>query len=319
MEAAGMRTFLGIAAGLTLASGVALVAASDQQVVKERRTIEQAPPSRSEAGSDDLIAQPMVRRLAVLEGRGAELGITIKDLDEQQAKTSNGVVVDAVAENSAAAKAGIKKGDVVTDFDGERVRSARQLSRLVNETPDGRTVKTTVVRDGKRVELSVTPEAPAMAKIGPDENFEFAMPPGHGEGMLPPPGMQKRQFFFDMRPPADGDYFFKRADGHGRLGIGIQDLTPQLGEYFGTKDGVLVTNVEADTPAAKAGLKAGDVITSIDGKPVADPGQLIESVQSVKDGVELTIGYVRDHKPGTAKATLTPRERPKAEERGEPI
>lgn len=311
-----MRTFLGIAAGLTLASGVALVAASDQQVVKERRTIEQAPPSWAEAGGDDLVGQPMVRRLAVLD-RGAELGITIKDLDEQQAKTSSGVVVDAVAENSAAAKAGIKKGDVVTDFDGERVRSTRQLSRLVDETPEGRTVKTTVLRDGKRVELSVTPEAPAMARLGPGENFEFAVPPGHGGDMLPP-GQGKR-FFFDMHPPADGDFMFRHTDGHGRLGIGIQDLTPQLGEYFGTKDGVLVTNVEADTPAARAGLKAGDVITSINGKPIADPGQLIESVQSAAEGAELSIGYLRDHKAGSAKATLTPRERPKVEQRGEPI
>jgi serine protease Do len=313
-----MRTFLGIAAGLTLASGVALIAASDQQQVVKERRVEQAPPSWNEAGAEDLVGPPMVRRLAVLQGRGAELGITIKDLDEPQARTTNGVVVDAVTENSAAAKAGIKKGDVVTDFDGERVRSARQLSRLVNETPEGRTVKTTVLREGKRVELSVTPEAPAMARMEPGEDFEFAVPPGHGDGVLPP-DPQGRRFFFDMHPPADGDFFYKHMDGHGRLGIGIQDLTPQLGEYFGTKDGVLVTNVEADTPAAKAGLKAGDVITSIDGKPVADPGQLIEGVQSASDGAELTIGYMRDHKAGTTKATLTPREQPKVERRGEPI
>jgi serine protease Do len=317
MEALGMRTFLGIAAGLTLASGVALVAASDQQVVTERRVV-QAPPSWAESGADDMVGQPMVRRLSILQGRGAELGITIKDLDEPQARTTNGVVVDAVAENSAAAKAGIKKGDVVTDFDGERVRSARQLSRLVDETPEGRTVKASVLREGKRVELSVTPEAPAMARMEPGKDFEFAMPPGHGEGMLPP-DPQGRRFFFDMHPPADGNFMFKRMDGHGRLGIGISDLTPQLGEYFGTKDGILVTSVEADTPAAKAGLKAGDVITSINGKPVADPGQLIESVQSASDGAELTIGYLRDHKAGTAKATLAPREQPKAERRGEPI
>jgi len=76
-----MRTFLGIAAGLTLASGVALVAASDQQVVTERRVV-QAPPSWAESGADDMVGQPMVRRLSILQGRGAELGITIKDLDE---------------------------------------------------------------------------------------------------------------------------------------------------------------------------------------------------------------------------------------------
>jgi membrane-associated protease RseP (regulator of RpoE activity) len=316
MEALGMRRFLGIAAALTLASGVALVAASDQQQVVKERRVEQVPPPRADAGSDDLVGQPMVRRLAVLQGRGVELGITIKDLDEQQAKTASGVVVDAVAENSAAAKAGMKKGDVVTEFDGERVRSARQLSRLVNETPDGRAVKTTVLRDGKRVDLSVTPEAPAMARMEPGHDFEFALPPGHGDMM--PPGPPKREFFYDIHPPADGDFFFRR-EGHGRLGIGIQDLTPQLAEYFGTKDGILVTNVEAETPAAKAGLKAGDVITSINGKTVSDPGQLIESVQSAAEGAELSIGYVRDRKPGTAKATLTPAEKPKMERRGEPI
>lgn len=312
-----MRTFLAIAAGLTLASGVALGAASHQQVVEERR-VEQAPSSmKHEEGAGDMVG-PIVRRLAILEGRGAELGITIKDLDEPHARTTNGVVVEAVAENSAAAKAGIKKGDVVTDFDGERVRSARQLSRLVTETPEGRTVKTTVLREGKRVDLSVTPEAPAMAKMEPGSNFEFAVPPGHGDRMLPP-DPQGRRFFYDFHPPAGGDFLYKRMDGHGRLGIGIQDLTPQLGEYFGTKDGVLVTSVEAETPAAKAGLKAGDVITSINGKAVADPGQLIESVQSASDGAEVTIGYTRDHKPGTTKATLTPREQPKVEREGEPI
>jgi serine protease Do len=313
-----MRTFLGVAAGLTLASGVALGAGSGQQVIKERRVVEQAPPSLGEPGSDDMAGHALVRRLAVLEGRGVELGITIKDLDEQQAKTTNGVVIDEVAEDSAAAKAGLKKGDIITEFDGERVRSARQLSRLVEETPDGRSVKTALMRDGKRIELSVTPASPSMTRHEPGKEFEFAMPPGHGDGMFPPDA-EGRRFFYDVHPPAGGDFMFRRMEEHGRLGLGIQDLTPQLGEYFGTKGGVLVTSVEADTPAAKAGLKAGDVITSINGKPVADPGQLMESVQAAADGAELSIGYTRDHKPATAKATLTPREKPKVEQRREAI
>jgi serine protease Do len=312
-----MRTFLGIAAGLTLASGVALGAGPGQQVIKERRVVEQPPPP-GELGSDDMAGHPLVRRLAVLEGRGVELGITIRDLDEQQLKTTNGVVIDEVAEGSAGAKAGLKKGDIITEFDGEHVRSARQLSRLVEETPDGRSVKTALTRDGKRIELSVTPESPSIARGEPGKEFEFAVPPGHGEGMLPPDG-EGRRFFYDVHPPAGGDFMFRRMEEHGRLGLGIQDLTPQLGEYFGTKGGVLVTSVEADTPAAKAGLKAGDVITSINGKPVSDPGQLIESVQAAGDGAELSIGYMRDHKPATAKATLTPREKPKAEQRKEAI
>jgi S1-C subfamily serine protease len=105
----------------------------------------------------------------------------------------------------------------------------------------------------------------------------------------------------------------------GRLGVGIQELTPQLAEYFGTKDGVLVTSVEPDTPAAKAGLKAGDVITSINGRTVNDGGQLIEAVQSADDGADLTVGYVRDKKAATAKATLEPREKEKVERRVQPI
>lgn len=312
-----MRTFLGIAAGLILASGVAIGAGSGQQV--ERKVV-QAPPGAgwSEAEPPD-VDQPMVRRLALLAGRGVELGISIRDLDEQQTRTMNGVVVEDVRDGSAAAKAGIKKGDVVTDFDGERVRSARQLSRLVNETADGRTVKTAIVRDGTRVELSVTPDSGSRAGREIDKEFEFALPPGHMEGMMPPPEGEARRFFFDMHPQAGADHFVRMPPGRGRLGVSIQDLTPQLGEYFGAKDGALVTSVQADTPAAKAGLKAGDVITSVNGKPVTEPGQLVEAVREAADGAEVTIGYVRDKKPATAKATLTPREKPKMERRAEPI
>ena len=77
------------------------------------------------------------------------------------------------------------------------------------------------------------------------------------------PGPGSRKFFFDVRPPRAGGPgdFMCSSPGRGRLGVGIQELTPQLAEYFGTKDGVLVTSVEPETPAAKAGLKAGDVIT----------------------------------------------------------
>ena len=322
-----MRTFFGIAAGLTLASGVVLGAAG-QQV--QRKIIVESPRASEwtdEVGLGEDQDPTITRRLAVLSGRGAELGIAIRDLDQQQAKTMSGVVVEDVREGSAAGKAGIKKGDIVTEFDGERVRSARQLARLVNETPDGRTVKTALQRDGKRVELAVTPESGARADRDMEREFEFAVPPGQMEGMppghmkgMPGGGAEGRRFYFDMMPPhAGGDRLFRMMPDRGRLGVGIQDLTSQLGEYFGAKDGVLVTSVEADTPAAKAGLKAGDVITSINGKNVTEPGQLIEAVQSAGDGGELAIGYVRDRKPATTKATLEPREKMKVERRGEAI
>ena len=326
-----MRKFLAVAAGLTLASGVIAVAAGAGQTPGEKpKVVTRTEGHTVWVGDDDALPgdeEPMVRRLAILDGRGVELGVSIQDLDAKQQAAASGALVQEVREDSPGAKAGMKKGDIITDFDGERVRSARHLSRLVAETPEGRTVKTAVLREGTRVDLSVTPESGAHAGRRIEREFEFKVPspemfagrPGDDELMGPGPG--SRKFFFDVRPPKGGGPgdFMWFAPGRGRLGVGIEELTPQLAEYFGTKDGVLVTSVEPDTPAAKAGLKAGDVITSVNGKDVSNGGELVETVQSADDGAEVTLGYVRDKKAATAKATLEPREKEKIERRVQPI
>jgi serine protease Do len=326
-----MRKFLAVAAGLTLASGVITVAAGAGQTPGEKpkqKVITRTEGQAVWVGDDALTGDeaPMVRRLAILDGRGVELGVSIQDLDAKQQATASGALVEEVREDSPAAKAGIEKGDIITDFDGEHVRSARHLSRLVAETPEGRTVKTAVLREGKRVDLSVTPESGTHAGRRIEREFEFKVPPPDmfavrpGDEMMGP-GPGSRKFFFDARPPKGGGPgdFMWFAPGRARLGVGIEELTPQLAEYFGTKDGLLVTSVEPDTPAAKAGLKAGDVITSVNGKAVSSGGELIEAVQSAEDGAELTVGYVRDKKAATAKATLEPREKEKVERRVQPI
>ena len=108
----------------------------------------------------------------------------------------------------------------------------------------------------------------------------------------------------------------------GSMHTGLEDRpwhVPQLAEYFGAKDGVLVTSVEADSPAGKAGLKAGDVITSIDGKPVTEPSTLIDAVRSADDGAVVTIDYLRDRKQASSKATLPASEKPARRERAKPI
>jgi S1-C subfamily serine protease len=84
--------------------------------------------------------------------------------------------------------------------------------------------------------------------------------------------------------------------------VTVQDLTPELAEFFGTKDGVLVASVNKDTPAAKAGLKAGDVLTAIDGKSVGSSSELIDQLRE-KSG-EITVSVVRDKKALSLKATL---------------
>ena len=161
-----MRMFGGIAAALTLASGVAMAAATAgpgsgtaDLGVEGRRRHQAVVEDVMELDDQDGPFGADVRKLAVLAGRGAQLGVSVRDLTAEQAKTQSGAVVDDVRAGSAAEKAGIKKGDVITEFDGEKVRGVRHLSRLVTETPDGRTVKASVQRDGKRVDLSVTPES----------------------------------------------------------------------------------------------------------------------------------------------------------------
>jgi len=88
----------------------------------------------------------------------------------------------------------------------------------------------------------------------------------------------------------------------------VQELTPELAAYFGVKDGLLVSAVQADTPAAKAGIKAGDVIGTVDGKGVITSSELIKELAD-KEG-EVTIGVTRDKKPLSLKATLEPRKAP---------
>ena len=94
-------------------------------------------------------------------------------------------------------------------------------------------------------------------------------------------------------PPASRGFFdFDELLGRGstRLGVTVSDLQPQLADYFGVKDGVLVTSVTSDSAAAKAGVKAGDVITTLNGATVTSPADLRQRAARLNDGEELTLG-----------------------------
>ncbi len=288
---------------------------------------------------------PMTQSFSMLSG-GPRLGVTIRDVASEDVTKLKlpgqaGVVIDEVEKDSAAAKAGVLKGDVAVSFDGETLRSAAHLTRLVRETAPGRTVKMTVVRDGKRVDLSVAPsesrgaafrhegqdldiviEKELQEKLGAlkgkEKDFALqweAMPRGHAEAMP--------HFFYRspggpmmFRGPGGDPDVFAFSMGRGRLGVTVQDLTPELAEFFGTKDGVLVSAVSKDTPAAKAGLKAGDVITAIDGTSVESSSELVDQLRE-KSG-EITVSVMRDKKALSLKATLEKPEdlKPKTIRRG---
>ena len=237
----------------------------------------------------------------VLDGRGAQLGVSVSDVD---VKGTAGVRIDDVDPDSPADAAGLREGDVVVEFDGERVRSARQFRRLVQETPDGRTVKIAVMRDGQKQILDATPENRVTMDFGFDaERLREQLERNLREFPVEPP-----TFRDDDRGPRRPEYrrperVMPYAGGRGRLGVTIQSLTPELEEYFGAKNGgVLVSSVTKDSAAATAGLKAGDVITSINGRSVTGSGDLMRELDDLTG--EVTIGIMRDRKEMTLKTVL---------------
>ncbi len=244
---------------------------------------------------------------------GPQIGVTIRDGEKGE-----GVIIDDVRSESPASKAGVKTGDIVSEFDGERVRSARQLTRLVQETPSGRAVKMAVMRDGKRVELTVTPEAGTAAVWndqfrGDMEKLQQDLRNNLRD--LPREGGQSGGNLYWFRTPAPGGGELLPPEGWtgpfegliqsgARLGVTAQDLTQQLAIYFGAKEGVLVTSVTDGSAAAKAGLKAGDVVTAVNEHAVKTPSDLSRIVREAGAGADLTIAIVRDRKPMTLKAHL---------------
>jgi serine protease Do len=229
------------------------------------------------------------RELTILSGRGGELGVRIT-------AAAAGVEIDEVQPDSAAEKAGLKRGDIIVEFDGERVRSGRQFARLVQETPSGRTVKATITRNGQRqdVQLTLAEGRGAAATIfGPDRDRM----PGFAYRLDDLDRLKDLPFNFNF------DFDLPGMMSGGRLGVSVDELTQQLAGYFGAKDGVLVTAVTDGSPASRAGIKAGDVIVSINGERVTSRSDLVGTLRRA-ESEDVTIGIVRDKKETSVKAKI---------------
>ena len=227
-----------------------------------------------------------VRALFGAGADGSYLGVRVGDVEEDAgpATAREGAVVTEVVDGAPASAAGIEAGDVIVEFDGERIRGARQLTRVVRETPAGRSVAAIVFRDGARVDVNVTP----------------------GERPRPDRRASRRRIEIPERDAAEA--FVWRGDtalleglpdivngavmslaGRARLGIRAESVDGQFADYFGVSAGVLVRHVEEDTVAAAAGLRAGDVITAIDGEAVEDVGALRRRVSALDPGASFAI------------------------------
>ena len=251
-------------------------------------------------------SQPLVRALQI--ARGARIGVSVQDLEQAEAadtkRPAQGVLVETVEPGGPADKGGLKSGDVVTEFDGEKVRSVRQFSRLVQETPPGRSVPIGLARGTQPMSVTVTVES-----AGWDDDFSMRLlaSPRIARPATPPvppaPPAAPRAPSAAPAPPFD---LFVYGSGR-RLGVSIESLDDQLAQYFGVKDGVLVRSVEADSAAQKAGLKAGDVITAINGRQIYEASDVNRAIDRIEANGEFSIDISRDHKPQTLKGKLEPR------------
>jgi membrane-associated protease RseP (regulator of RpoE activity) len=268
---------------------------------------QEAPEPPEPPSTDALESEAEHLRSEFLDREGAAwLGVTLKDVTAEKARDLKlpgeyGALVASVDEDSAAAKAGLQKSDVIVEFAGERVRSAAQLRRLIRETPAGRTLSLQIIRDGQARTLSAKLQTRTRG-------FQFEVPEIHIPEITMP-RTYPEPFYRGFSLLFDG--------GKASLGISGDELTTQLASYFGVKQGkgVLVREVVVGSAAANAGLKAGDVIVAVDGKSVATVAELRQALE-IKPGEEkrkLNLTVVRDRHEQTVPVEL---ERPERDERG---
>jgi serine protease Do len=255
-----------------------------------------------------------------LEG-GSFLGVYAEDVNRENMarygmREARGVGITQVVKDSPAEKAGLRKDDVILRFEGDSVTSVRKLNRLVSEVAPDQTVKLGISRGGGEQEVAVTigKRNDSMNAMGYLKGLDKL----HGLDKLQ--GLDRLQELEKLMPPGanvwkwegqgpgkDGMVF--AFGNHRRIGVSTMQLTKQLADYFGIGDGkgVLVTSVADDSPAAKAGLKAGDVITAIDGEKVESAGDLAQGINKKKEG-DVTLTVIRNKNQRTI--TVTPKEAP---------
>ena len=178
------------------------------------------------------------------------LGVAVTDIDPDRAgrlklEEERGIEVTHVAEGSPADKAGIAPGDVLLTYNGENILSSQQFVRMVQETPIGRKVKIQLWRNDKT--QSVTPA------IGSAPAKPFGVPANFPN--YPVPSMRYSPMM-DIPMPI---LVWRNTV----LCAQLEELDKPMAEFFGVKGGMLVRSVDSGSPAAKAGLKVGDVITAI--------------------------------------------------------
>jgi len=230
-------------------------------------------------------------------GTGAYLGVDVSDVTTERLSTlklkdEKGVEVTMVDQDAPAGKAGIKEHDVILTMNGAPLESGAQLRRMIRETPPGRVVTLGLSRDGQPVTVKV--------QLG-DRRKEFAHMPKAKDFHFEMPAMP---IMPDMEIPEINVVVVRSS---ARTGLMVENLTPQLGEFFGVKGGkgVLIRSVEKGSRAEKAGFHAGDVIVKVNNQVVQDTSDFTHALRPHSGPI--SIGVIRDKKEQNLNLTLPER------------
>ncbi len=323
------RTYWSLFCVVALAVGTAFAQSADAQKEKNKE--------KMKADEKDKAYKKRAADTSMLpfRGEGSYLGVFLEEVTAERMKElglseERGAIVMKVVDGGPAEKAGLKENDVIVAFNGRPVESVRELQRMLGDIPAGRNVSIDVRRGGAQQTISAT-----LGKRETDlgyfrggfnldpeamKRYQDALKELEKNRALTDEEVKKLRESYGVDKGfgnfGNFNFFFPGLRGSfrgTRIGITAEPLTPQLADYFGVKStgGVLVTEVHADWPAAKAGLKAGDVITAIDNQKVDSIDTLLTVLMGKGVGT-ITLNIIRDRNPQTVNVTIEKRgvERP---------
>jgi S1-C subfamily serine protease len=206
------------------------------------------------------------------------LGVSIEPLSRQlkkELKAEFGVVITNIEEDSPADKDGLMEDDVIQQLNDVKIRRASTLTRIIRKIKPEEKATIIVIRDGKEKAIKVT-----IGKYKESSNFSINL--------------------------GKGSNIFRYFGGKAYLGVQLHELNEGLAEYFSVKPdaGVLVLEVEDDSPAEKSGIKAGDIIAKVDNETVSHPEDIQEIVAELEEDDEIEIELIQKGKKKTVKVTL---------------
>ena len=235
-------------------------------------------------------------------GGGSYLGVDTQDVTPERLSAlklneERGVEVTVVDQDAPAGKAGLKEHDVIMTLNGQSVESVEQLRRMIHEIPPGRVVTIGISRNGQPLTLKAQLE---------DRKQAFGYANGKPFKVVVPamPVMPAMPAMPDIDVPVSVVVVHSSL----RSGLMVENLTPQLSEFFGTKNGqgVLVRSVDKGSRAEKAGFRAGDVIVRVNGETINDSGDFSHALRSRKNNA-VPVGIIRDKREQTLTLSLPER------------